>query len=78
MFRIKGGLLFEKTRWIPLAVVIVQVMLGIVTVLTSPGIKAGHWGSFEWMAQLHQLTGMVLLLSMVWILFIVRGKTKAI
>jgi cytochrome c oxidase assembly protein subunit 15 len=34
----------------------------------------GIWGSFEWMAQLHQLTGMLLLLSLVTILFLVRPK----
>jgi heme A synthase len=49
-----------------------QALLGIVTVLTSPGIVPGHWGVFEWMAQLHQLTGMLLLLSMVWMLYIIR------
>lgn len=72
LFRIKGGLLFEKTQWLPLGIVILQVVLGIITVLTSIHIVPGHWGIFEWMAQLHQLTGMLLLLSLVWMLFIIR------
>ena len=78
LFRVKGSVLFEKTKWIPLAVVMLQLILGIVTVLTSTGIVPGHWGVFEWMAQLHQLTGMLLLLSLVWILFIVRRNAKAV
>ena len=78
LFRVKGSVLFEKTKWIPLAVVMLQLILGIVTVLASTGIVPGHWGVFEWMAQLHQLTGMLLLLSLVWILFIVRRNAKAV
>ena len=74
LFKTKGSVLFTKTRWWPLAIVILQVVLGIASVLTSTGILPGHWGTFEWMAQLHQLTGMLLLLSLVWMLFVVRSR----
>ena len=74
LYRIKGAALFEKTKWLPLIIVITQAVLGIVTVVTSSAIVPGYWGLFEWMAQLHQLTGMLLLLSVVWMLFIVRKK----
>lgn len=67
----------EKTKWFPAAIVSLQVTLGIVTVLTSSYIQAGHWASFEWMALLHQLTGMLLLLSIVWMLYLTSGETKA-
>jgi cytochrome c oxidase assembly protein subunit 15 len=77
LFRTKGPALFEKTKWLPLIIVIVQALLGIITVVTSDGIVPGHWGSFEWMAQLHQLTGMLLLLSVVWMLFIIRKNKSA-
>ncbi len=77
LFRIKGSVLFEKIKWLPLIIVVVQVLLGIITVLTSNHIVPGHWGVFEWMAQLHQLTGMLLLLSLVWMLFIVRKEKFA-
>jgi cytochrome c oxidase assembly protein subunit 15 len=72
LFRTKGSMLFEKTKWLPLIIVIAQALLGIITVVTSDRIVPGHWGTFEWMAQLHQLTGMLLLLSVVWMLFIIR------
>jgi len=72
LYRVTGTALFEKTKRLPLIVTIAQVFLGIITVLTSTSIVPGRWATFEWMAQLHQLTGMLLLLSMVWMLFIVR------
>jgi len=74
LFKTKGSVLFNKTRWLPLTIIATQLLLGIASVLTSTGIIPGHWGLFEWMAQLHQLVGMLLLLSLVWMLFVVRGK----
>ena len=59
----------------PIAVVLIQVLLGVLTVLTSANIVAGSWGMFEWMAELHQLVGMLLLLVMVSLLYVARiGK----
>ncbi len=72
--RTKGSMLFQKTKWIPLIIVLLQVLLGIASVLTSTGIIPGHWGAFEWMAQLHQLTGMFLLLSLMWMLYLVKAR----
>lgn len=72
LFRTPGTHLFRQTRWIPLAIVILQAVLGIVTVLASPGIVPGRWAAFEWLAQLHQLTGMALLLSLVWTMYLLR------
>lgn len=74
LFRANGTALFRKTRWQPLAIILLQAVLGILTVLTSTGIVPGEWGVFEWMAQLHQLVGMLLLLSLVWMLYLVRAK----
>lgn len=77
LFKTKGTELFVKTRAFPLLIMVAQVILGIATVLTSTGIIPGHWGVFEWMAQLHQLVGMLLLLSLVWMLFLVSAKAKS-
>ena len=76
LFKTKGSILFNKTKWLPLAIVFIQALLGIGSVVTSKGIVPGHWGFFEWMAQLHQLGGMLLLLSLVWMLYIVRGNVN--
>jgi len=72
--KIKGSDLFQVTRFIPLALVFLQVLLGIVSVLASTKIIPNKWGLFEWVAQLHQLVGMCLLLSFVWVLYLVRRK----
>jgi heme a synthase len=73
-FRVNGSNLFSKTKWLPLLLVIIQVILGVFSVLTSIKIVPNHWGIFEWMAQLHQLIAMFLLLSLVWMLYLVKSK----
>lgn len=69
--------LLRKQAWWPMALVLLQVSLGIFTVLSSKGIVPNSWGSFEWLAQLHQLTGMLLLLAMVRMLYLTGGTRKA-
>lgn len=66
-----------KVRFLPIGVVFLQVLLGIFSVLTSTEIVPNEWGTFEWMAQLHQLTGMALLLALVYLLYLTRGGKKA-
>jgi cytochrome c oxidase assembly protein subunit 15 len=68
-----GGLpvFFRRLRWLPLLVVSLQVLLGIGSLLTSPGIVPHHWGTFDWLAQLHQVTGLLFLLTMVGMLYLV-------
>jgi cytochrome c oxidase assembly protein subunit 15 len=67
--RIKGTTLFQKTKTLPLLIVVIQVLLGILTVL-----YAANAHSFLWLAVAHQFAAMLLLLSLVWMLFIIRGK----
>ena len=66
--------LIRKSWWIPFSLLLLQVILGVLAVLKSIYIVAGKWGVFEWAAQLHQLTAMFILLSLVWLLFIIRRK----
>jgi cytochrome c oxidase assembly protein subunit 15 len=65
---------FSKAKNYPLLLVIAQVVLGIAAVLTSPQIVMGSFGLFEWIALLHQLVGMLLLLSLVANLYLVKTK----
>ncbi|MEN9298186.1 MAG: hypothetical protein RLZZ429_499 [Bacteroidota bacterium] len=76
LWKTKGSALFRQIRMIPLILTTLQVLLGIFSILTSTGIIPGQWGTFEWMAQLHQLTGMCLLLSLVFTLFVIRPQVK--
>jgi cytochrome c oxidase assembly protein subunit 15 len=66
---IKGSALFNKTKILPLVIVLSQVLLGILTIL-----NVLQHNNFLWMAVAHQFTAMLLLLSMIWMLFIVRSK----
>ena len=73
-YKLKDGSLFIKSRWLPFLLVCLQVILGIVAVITSVRIIPNHWGIFEWMAQLHQLFAMFLLLSLVWMVYLLKSK----
>jgi cytochrome c oxidase assembly protein subunit 15 len=69
-YKDQGTKLFQKTKWFPLFIVLLQVLLGILTVLNAVNPR-----SFLWLAAAHQFVAMILLLSLVWILYIVRSKT---
>ncbi len=65
---------FNGMRYLPLIIVLVQVVLGIFTVLTSNQIIPNRWGTFEWLAQFHQIVGMLLFLSLIGMLYAFRKK----
>ncbi len=65
---------FNKVKSLILFFVIAQIILGVLTVLKSPKMIAGKFGAFEWLAQAHQLTGMLLLLSTVAATYILSKK----
>ena len=69
LLKLQGNNFWVRARVIPLVLVFIQLLLGIFTVLSSVHIIPGVWGGFEWMAQLHQLVGMLLLLSVVNIMY---------
>ncbi len=64
-------------RW-PLLLVVIQVMLGIFSVLTSRQIVPNRWGNFEWMAQFHQLVAMFLVLSLVGMLYLFGDRRQRV
>ena len=65
---------FNKAKHWPLIFVFIQIVLGILTLLNSPNIVLGHFRIFEWLAQLHQLTGMLLLLSLMSVFYLLKSK----
>ena len=69
LLSVQGNNFWVSARMMPIIVVFIQVILGIFTVLASVHIIPGVWGGFEWLAQLHQLVGMLLLLSVINILY---------
>jgi heme a synthase len=70
--------LFNKMRNWVLFLVILQVTLGILSVLNSLNIVPGQFGIFEWLALAHQLTGMLLLLTLVAAFYLTRRSMKYI
>lgn len=69
--QIRAGKLFQQLRIMPLVLVLVQVLLGICTVL-----YAQHKTALLWFGVAHQFTGMMLLLVMISLLFVVSPKRK--
>jgi heme a synthase len=67
--KIKGTLLFNKTRFIPLVFIIVQVLLGITAVITSP-----YGNNLVWFGVAHQLVAILFLMSLTFMLFIIRSS----
>jgi cytochrome c oxidase assembly protein subunit 15 len=72
----KSSRLFNAIKWLPLVLVLLQVFLGILTVLTSYKAVPQGWGIFEWNAQLHQLVAMFLLLALVMVVFVLRLRVR--
>jgi len=72
-----GSRTLSKAGKIPVLLVCLQVLLGIMSLLTSDHIVPNRWGLFEWMAQLHQVTGMLFLLSLIAMLYLTRRQLKA-
>lgn len=72
--QVNGGKLFSKTKGLPVLLVTIQVVLGVLSVLTSVQIVPNHWGIFEWIAQFHQLIAMFLLLSLIWMAYLIKSK----
>jgi len=71
--KIRGSPLFMKTNWLPLAIVLSQLISGILTVLNSLSVKA-----LLWLGVAHQFIAMMLLLSLVFEFYLVQNKKKLI
>lgn len=69
---------FNTAKNLTFFLVITQVCLGIFTVINGNRIVVGKFGAFEWLAEMHQLTGMLLLLTLVAVIFIAGKKQTAV
>jgi heme a synthase len=67
--KINGTRLFNVSRHIPLVLVLLQVVLGIYTVLNP-----FHTKLFLWLGVSHQFVAMLLLLSMILLIYIIRSR----
>jgi len=67
--KVEQGTLLKKTKWLPMALVLLQVILGILAVLNSP-----HPTALLWLGVAHQFIAMMLLLSLIFELFLLRRR----
>lgn len=68
--------LWRKVRVYPMVLVVVQILLGIFTVLSSDKTTRNGFGTFEYLAQAHQLVAMLLAMSMVLAIFTLGKKNQ--
>lgn len=73
-FKIKTFKDFNNAKTFPLIFVLIQIVLGVFAVLYSINIHLGFFGLFEVIALLHQLVGMLLILSLVYAGYYVKLK----
>ncbi len=66
----KNSQLFSKMNWLPPVFVLLQVILGIFTVLYSP---KPHY--LLWLGVSHQFVGMLLLMIFIVMVYLLKGKT---
>ncbi len=67
--KVQGGKLFEQLKSLPVFMILLQVLLGIFTVL-----YANNASALLWLGVAHQFTGMLFLLLMVTLIFLIRRK----
>ena len=69
---------FRRLRWLPLSLIGVQIALGISSLLTSPYIRPQQWVAFDWLAEFHQVTGLLFLLTMTGMLYLVMPHRRSV
>ncbi len=69
--KLKTNILFNKTKWLPLIFILIQTVLGFLTVITSP-----FGNNLVWFGLAHQFTAMLFLLTMMWMIFLIRSHIK--
>lgn len=72
-----GRTILRKTVWIAMALVLLQVVLGITALLSAPLIRPGHFGVFEILAEMHQMVAMLLLVTMITSLYVTSGQSPS-
>lgn len=69
--KIVGSPLFSRTKYLPLFLVVLQVALGITTVITSP-----YGNNLVWFGVAHQLVAILFLMSIVFMLYVIRPEAS--
>jgi len=73
---IKISGVFNRFKYTPLVFVLIQVLLGIFTLLSSDTIQPNKWRVFESIALSHQMIAMFFMFSMVLQIYLIKTKTE--
>ncbi len=73
---IKDSALFTRYNIVPLILVFAQVVLGILSVLNATHLTRNGLGVFEYLALFHQIIAMCLVMSFVWVIYLVSEKAE--
>ena len=71
-----GSVLLSTAKW-PIVIVLIQVLLGIFAVLSAPMIRPGKFGTFEIIAETHQMVAMFLLMSLIVNFYVLSGQKSS-
>lgn len=63
----QGGQLFQQTKWLPMATISLQIVLGVFTILNA-GVKQ----DLLWLGVAHQFVAMAFLMVMVWEVYLLK------
>lgn len=74
--KIQSGKWLSRGRRYFIILVVLQVVLGICTVIHGTDIVPGKFGIYEWLAESHQLIGMLLFLCTISVLYLGSGKKQ--
>lgn len=66
--KLKTERLFDETRWFPIFIVLIQIELGIITVMNAANTKL-----LLYLGVAHQFVAMVLLLVFIWMIYLIRS-----
>lgn len=69
--KVNGSRLFQRARHIPFVLILLQVVLGIFTVVLSP-----YGNNLVWFGVAHQLVAMLFLMSMILMVYCIRSRGK--
>lgn len=67
--KVNGNTLFAKTKFAPAVLIILQVILGVATIIMSP-----YGNNIVWFGVAHQSVAMLFLITVLFMLFIIRSS----
>lgn len=75
-YKLNSSTLFNRFKLFPIGLVLLQVSLGILSILWSTKVARNSFGPFEWVAQFHQVIAILLTMVMLWTVYMLQLHRK--